>query len=273
MKRGLLYVATGEGFAEEAELSAATAKAVMEDINVAIVGDREYKSDVFDTTIELSSPSFSFKDKIVGLQKSPFENTIFLDVDTYICDDLSGVFTLLDRFDVAATHNQNRDLFTGKPNGVPSSFPEYSSGVLAYDLNAADDLFDKWLRYYDESDKGDQPAFRKALFESDVQITTLSREYNYSPRYPAHIVKNVKILHGRLIDIESPGADKYVNIEAIANEIGETEGHRLFAKRGYEVSIDPPLHYRFKESLEDRGIVKTLQDGLSLFNPFRGTAK
>lgn len=37
---------------------------------------------------------------------SPFEHTIFLDTDTFVCGDFSELFDLLDHFDIAMSHDR-----------------------------------------------------------------------------------------------------------------------------------------------------------------------
>jgi len=214
MSNGALYVATGEQFVEEAEVAAKSLSEQMPDLPIAIVTNEETNPTGFDKEIKLSDPSYGFEDKIKGLQRAPYDRTLFLDTDTLVAENIAEVFDLLDNFDVAVTHNQNRDLFSENP-GVPDCFPEHSTGVISLKKSTTQDFFKRWLRLYDDGHSGDQISFRKALYESDIRVATLPREYNYSVRTPAHIVDNAKVFHGRLFRIDSPGAARYYTMRVI----------------------------------------------------------
>ena len=262
MDQGILYVATGDDFVDEAQISVKTLRDSMDNVPIAIVTDRSRNLADFDEVITLSNPSYGFRDKIQGMRQSPYEHTVFLDTDTYIHDGFTELFDLLDRFDIAATHNQNRDLYTGTSLGVPEAFPEYSSGVVAFNKSDTEKLFNTWLETYEESHPGDQPSFRKSLYECNIQLATIPREYNLSPRIPSHVSKNIKIFHGRLLDIKSPGADKNVELEDIMGKMNQSSGHRLFDKNGYQVVPNSSLLYRLDRSLETNGINETIKKGV-----------
>jgi hypothetical protein len=257
MSEGVLYVATGNQFVQEAELAVETLSREMPQLSSAIVTDRKTNPSGFDTVIRLANPSYGFEDKIKGINKSPYDKTVLLDTDTYVVESFSEIFKLLSSFDIAVTHNQNRDIYTSNI-GVPRCFPEYSSGVIGFNKITTKILFDSWMQLYETDHNGDQPSFRKALYESDIRIATLPREYNYSVRTPAHIIKDVKIFHGRLFDFESSGASQYYTIQDSTQRVNEDQGHRLLAMGGYRRNIHPPLRHRIRKSIENRGIIGTI---------------
>lgn len=167
-------------------------------------------------------------------------------------------------FDIAASFNPNRDLDT-RDLGVPESFPEYNTGVLVYDTAAVADIFETWANRYQNEHEHDQPSFRRVVYDSDVRIATLTREYNCMIRCPGKVVKPVKLFHGRLLDVDSPGAPKYFDVEEAASNINEYEGHRIY-HRGGRIAGFPRLArqlHLFRHSLREEGIIVTARRTLS----------
>src|SRR5215472_11492018 len=70
-----------------------------------------------------------FVDRIANMRRSPFERTIYLDSDTYLIDDITDVFTLLDRYEMALAHANYRGL---EDPEVPRAFSEFNCGVVAW---------------------------------------------------------------------------------------------------------------------------------------------
>lgn len=258
MGEGVLYIATGDGFIEEAKRSLTTLRDSM-DVSASIITHEERDVDGFDSVIPLPNAEFGFRDKVRGVQKSPYERTVLLDTDTYIWEDFTELFTILDRFDIGATYNQNRDLRSGNPYNLPGAFPEYSTGVMPFKKSAVEELFETWLQLYNDEHLGDQQSFRKAVYESDVRLATLPRRYNYFPREPGHVVKEIKIFHGRLLDIESPGAIKHVDLEDLVGQMNQDMGHRLFAHQGYYVGPEISIVQKIDRSIKRNGLIGTLK--------------
>jgi hypothetical protein len=64
--------------------------------------------------------------------QSPFEKTLLLDTDTYVCADISDLFAILERFDIALTHERPyRDDFPFR-SGVSEAFVEFNQGVITF---------------------------------------------------------------------------------------------------------------------------------------------
>jgi len=99
--------------------------------------------------------------------KSPYDMTLYIDTDTMINHDISDIFTVLERFDLAMIHDFARkrvvDLSNPKTpsgylfandkryNSIPYSFPEYNGGVMAYRKNKkVKHFFSEWKRIYHE---------------------------------------------------------------------------------------------------------------------------
>lgn len=262
MERGVLYVAVGNEFVNEATVSARTLRREMPDINIAVVSNQSISGSVFDTIIQLENPSFGFRDKVAGIRHSPFDQTVYLDTDVFVAEGFPELFEVLNQFDIAATHNPNRDLDTSDL-GVPASFPEYNTGVLAYETSACTDLFEAWADKYRDDHAHDQPSFRKAVYESDVRIATLPREYNCMIRYPGKVVEPVKIFHSRLLEMDSPGAPKYFDVEDAVDKVNQYEGHRIY-KRGGRIAGWPRIGrvmHLLRYSLRTKGVAGTVKAG------------
>ena len=202
---GVLYVATGSRYIEEASTSARSLRNVAPAIRIHLYSDQEPSSGIFDQVDRMLDFRYNCHDKVPPLLHSPFEKTVFLDTDTYICGSLHELECLLDRYDLLICHTAFRD-----PNpieGIPSAFTEFNTGMIAFRKNERTSRFlRRWLELYDEmGHRADQPSFRRALWEDDqLRFYTLTPEYNFRTIFPGFIGggSEVKIIHGRHRDWE-----------------------------------------------------------------------
>lgn len=218
--RGVVYVATGGQYVEEAYRSAESLRQQMPRIPVTLFSDQKIKPGIFDNVTPITAPCHSFEDKIVQMGRSPYQSTLFLDSDTYVADDLSELFTLLDEFEIAAAHAATRKAYP--LHGIPESFPEFNSGVILFKRNpGVENFFKEWLRAYEQDLKDrpahalaqnpakqhrgvfDQPSFREALYRSRLRIAVLTPEYNcrVGTGSLGYVSGVVKVLHGRHPDL------------------------------------------------------------------------
>jgi hypothetical protein len=127
----IVYVAAGRQFVAEAHASATSARRWMPSIPIYLKTARE--SDVhpderaiFNRIDVFSGAVFSTIDKCVFLDGITEENVLFLDADTFICDQLWDGFDILKRFDIAASHapwrSSARELFEIPLNLTLESF-------------------------------------------------------------------------------------------------------------------------------------------------------
>jgi len=177
----------------------------MPEVPLALFSDLEPEASLFAHLTPIKNPRGTFADKIAPLAKTPFEQTVFLDTDTYLCEPVTELFELLQRCDIAMAHAPMR--VTGKVP-VPASFPECNSGVIAYNMNERTrSLFANWERFYADQlastgQPDDQPALRRALWESEAKLVILPPEYNFRFALPSFAGRGkVKILHGRHADM------------------------------------------------------------------------
>ena len=203
---GVLYVAAGPEFLEEAVASALSLRSSNPDLPVAIFTDQDISQhhNLFDIVRAISDPKRDSNDKIQGIADTPFEKTVFIDTDTRILRDISDLKLLLDRFDIAFAFDPIRS-DQDQPS-IPDCFPTFNSGLLAYKRNEKTaKLFKDWLHAFrtqpDEPGKTrrDQPPFRKVMWGSDVRYSVLPEEYNLRVIFEHMVGGNayVKGLHGR----------------------------------------------------------------------------
>jgi hypothetical protein len=201
MSTGVLYIATGQKYIEEALASASSLRKVLPHIPIAIFSDVRVDSDLFDEKSILENPEYTVGDRIPALLLSPFERTLYIDADTYVCADFTDAFRLLDRFDIALTHTQSRPYFR-PTDDLPESFQDYSAGIILYRKSPAFTAFtQQWLTFFHQHrqirpDVASQPAFNVALYHSNLRIATLPTDY-HCPTGLGLLLREVKILHGR----------------------------------------------------------------------------
>lgn len=213
IKQGILYIATGQRFRGEAISSARRVQELMPETPLALASDLLLEGKLFSYTIPIERPQGSFADKIAPLSQTPFQESLFLDTDTYLCEPVPEIFEILQHYDIALAHAPMRQ--TGSVD-VPATFPEFNSGVIAYRMNERTrSLLENWGRFYEEQvartgQIDDQPALRRALWHSDAKIAVLPPEYNFRFVLPAFAGRGkVKILHGRHHNI--PELEKLIN--------------------------------------------------------------
>ena len=118
--------------------------------------------------------------------------------------------------------------------------------------------FENWLSFYDQDVNAkrkwmepasqelrllhDQPALRKALYNSSLRMATLTPEYNCRFNMPGYVHGKVKILHGR-----------HPDILGVAKVINGTVGQRLHILRlnalkiiDYSRKINPLKYWLFR---------------------------
>ncbi len=267
---GVYYIATGDQFVAEAGVSAQAVRKAMPEVPIAIATNGNPEFD-FDYVININNPEYSFTDQISNLHRSPFERTLHLDTDIYMDAGVNELFNVLDQFDIAVAHNHNRSRVSFEPPSVPNSFPEYNTGVMSYNNNKQFHKFTRsWQQIYNNLFDGEnpqnQPSFRKALYDSSLRVATLPPEYNLMVRYPGHAVGTVKLFHGRLLDIETPGAGKYTDIKEAATKINTMTDHRVFTQLGglsiYSNNESKPIS-RIRMEIWRHGFVGVCRRGIS----------
>ena len=209
MSNGAIYILTqNERYVDLALQSVASLKRVMPDLPVTVLSQFPMSS-LVEQVVRVQPTRDGFYDKTKLMQKSPYDRTLFIDADIFVVEPFPELFGLLDRFDCAATHEEyvNTDWFNHYPrNDIPSSFPEFNTGILLFKRSPQMDVVLKeWEALYaqhlmEKPDQpiNDQPFFRVALYHSEARVATLTREYNCKFRGQGYLNGPVKILHGHV---------------------------------------------------------------------------
>lgn len=209
MKAGFLYIAIGKRYILEAEISARSLKRFTRYPICLITDEEGYSNKLFDI-VQIEKMPGDFVAKIIGVAKTPFERTVYLDNDTFVCTDVDEMFDVLDYFDMSmlpffflhsysffARYNPTYKLKYEK------IIPEYHFGVMVYRMNeAVKTLMADWLVMHEEMQiKADCSSFREAYFKHIpyVHISPLPLEYNYHGTHSFGVAYNeIKIIHERL---------------------------------------------------------------------------
>ena len=210
MKIGAIYIITQDSRYSELLLnSAASLKRVMPDLPITVFSQFPLESPHFERVIRVEGSEDGFYDKTLFFQQTPYERTLFVDADIYVAEAVPELFTILDRFDFAATHEEyvNSDWWNRYPRpDIPPSFPEFNTGILAYKRSPQMDgvlkdwsaLYKSFLDAHPGQKINDQPFFRAAVYGSAARAATLTREYNCKFRGQGYLNGRVKILHGHV---------------------------------------------------------------------------
>lgn len=204
---GVVYVATGERYIEEARAAAAQLRVTNPSLPICLIADQQPANPFWDDLILVTHPVRGFRDKLLmGL--CPYEKFLYLDTDTFVIDSLEHVFTLLGHFDFAG-----HQLFEGHDCPLPDvsdAFAEFNGGVLGFRRSPAlAGFFSSWLARFDTyyalnsaghyhySNASDQKSLRETVYESSLRVAILGPEYNFTPHHLDFACDRVRIIHGR----------------------------------------------------------------------------
>lgn len=238
-KCGYLYVAFGEKYLKELNTAVRSLRDYTALPIALITDDKSYENHPDFSRVIIHEPIYSYGGKIYCLIKSPFEKTIFLDTDTFVCGSLDGIFDLLDRFDVAAVLSNipfSTDFIAASNSQYVIHYPdftEYNTGLIGIHNVRSKEFLLSWKRKYEELQiKTDQVAFRDALLESNVRVATLPFEYNFMGLNSYSVANSrIKVLHGRyksrISDMRSTVAS-YEEMKKVATRANSLTTKRIF---------------------------------------------
>ncbi|MEM9798629.1 MAG: putative nucleotide-diphospho-sugar transferase [Pseudomonadota bacterium] len=175
------------------------------DLPIDLFTDGETDDPVFARVVPLER--VWFRPKFEAMRRSRFDRTLYLDTDLRVLADISDVFDLLDRVEIAGAHDAYRASRKALDPSLPPAFPQINSGVLA--LRSGDRtagiMAEVERQLHESQAKKDQPILRRVLWESDIAVGILPEEYNlmayrhvalWSDRYAApRIVHNSRFSH------------------------------------------------------------------------------
>ncbi len=219
---GFVYVATGSGYLDEARRSAASLRRFNPDFPICLVTDAAVNEGdgVFDTVIACANAEHKPIDKLFAFD-CPFERAVFLDTDTRVFGDLSPLFAILDRFDLALHQDVHRGWNYDLPD-VPVAFTEFNTGVIAFRRSAQVlEFAGQWRANYDSLKRAqglinDQPSFRRTLYHSSLRVAPLPSEFHFLGNFPNYILWKARLIHAR------------GDLEQIAQQVDETLGARVY---------------------------------------------
>ena len=240
MKKGYIYVANTEKFKSEALKSSKSLKRFTSyPICICLTKDLidEEINDKFDDIIINSElKKHTYLSKVLGMMNTPYDKTIFLDCDTFICSDIDDLFNLLDYFDFSTTIARQKH--TAKLNNVilKNILPEFNTGVIVFDNNnKMKSIFEDWLRIsLDSKIKMDMPFFREAVIKSQhkVRFSIIPDEYNLHGFSTMLIIRDeVKVIHeriGRISNTITPFYPSFKQMEQFEKKINKKRHKRLY---------------------------------------------
>jgi hypothetical protein len=230
MERGVLYIASGSEYIEQAIGSANSVKRNTE-LQVTLVTDRAVTESCFDTVVQAEDFYYHYGDSVLQIPEDlPYERTLLLDTDTFVSGDINELFDMMSQFDIGASAVANSEMI--RSADVPESFPEYNTGVVVFNKNnRTREFLSEWKDMYrthtEENVRVNQPSFREVLYRSDLRVATLPTEYNCRVKFGGYLTKRVKILHG---DVSDP--------EAKLEKLNKYEIPRLFTTRAGRTRVN-----------------------------------
>lgn len=260
MSNGAIYIVTqNELYLNLLRASAESLKQAMPGLPITVFSQFPVSGLDFAQIVQVEASPDGFYDKARLMAQSPYEQTIFIDTDIYVAHPFPELFTLLDRFDCAATHEEylNTDWFSNYPRpDIPVSFPEFNTGILVFKRSSSMlRVLEQWRALYQEFQSkspgkpmNDQPMFRAAAYHGDIRIATLSREYNCKFRGQGYLNGTAKLLHGH---VKFKMRTEYMRrVESVMN--GSLRPRVYIAGKVYEQKISGRLWGKRKAKLVGR---------------------
>ena len=181
-KNGVIFVAAGEPYAQAANLAAQTVRHYASSISIDLFTDvPEVALDVFDQVHRITNPHS--RSKVDYLHQTRFERSLYLDTDIRLVTDITEMFKVLDRFDIAIAHAHARnrtETNTIWRLDLPQAFPQMNSGVILFrSTPQVLQILRLWQQsYHSARFRKDQVTLRELLWSSDLRIHILPPEYN-----------------------------------------------------------------------------------------------
>ena len=240
MERGFLYIANRPKFIEEALISVRSLKRFNQEPVCLVCPEdlrtEEVRSSFDHIIIDPTLSEYTYLAKIIGMQQTPFERTIFLDSDTFITDSIAEVFDILDLVDFATTAEPTIHSFKREGLKYIDIFPEFNSGVIAYAKNSQmEKLLADWFQYCKERNiQIDMPGLREAVLMNfkDVRFSILPNCYNEHGFYSMLLLhQKVKVIHERIgykKGVLTPHFADFETMDKFAKKINKVEHKRLY---------------------------------------------
>lgn len=192
---GIVLVAFGkDAYYKQAKLCIKSIKQNSPGINITVFTDCNNTEEFFKladniTKINKNTGKWLIP-KFDAILNSPYKNTLYLDTDTYVVQDISHIFDILKKYDVAMSHGHLRiyrlNPMKNKPyfSNIPKSFTTIQGGVLLSRNDKRTNNFwnnakQNYIKYDFSNNDDDQAFIRKELWENDeIKLCILPTEYN-----------------------------------------------------------------------------------------------
>ena len=154
----------------------------------------------YPTHVVECDPKSSLLVKSTMYELTPFDHTIFLDIDTVVLYPLDFIWQLIERGFVTVAYDMGSAIQRWDPRLV--DWPEFNTGVIGFPKNeSAKKLFDAWYQLCLKSQEvclNDQPIFTLAALQVGIWPFVLDQRYNFRRySYPREETVNgpIKIWH------------------------------------------------------------------------------
>lgn len=179
--RGVIYAATGEAYLETARRSARSLRKHCPGLPITLFSDIDDQSGLFDRVVRIDGAHE--RSKVDAICDTPYDETLYLDTDTLIREDISDLFDLLQRFDIAIARVvlwQRKAHQQHWKTPMPPAFTEPNTGVVLYRKTEKMQHFLAEYRaaFYDLGSYNDQITMRETIWTSDVHYYVLPEQYN-----------------------------------------------------------------------------------------------
>ena len=243
--RSYLYVALGSDFLEEVIDSIAAMRLVdrftpitlytdsaallPEDVRSSIQHVRDLPS-----CTKFSQDKKGLFAKVDAILDCPADKVIFIDTDTIPVSRFE-LWDVLERFPLMFGYDPIR--YDHLNLEIPDAFPTPNTGLVGVDRRGpALEVIRRWRELFetqmnsDNPPLHDQPAFRQAVYESDVRFLVLPDEFNLRVTFNHLLAGNarVKMLHGRHAKLESAKANAHT-VHFLPRVYGRTYGIKELA--------------------------------------------
>lgn len=151
---GVLYLAFGSLYHEEAKASIKSLLEKNPTLSVAVFTDNPYEFRNFNPNVtaiyksSLENSKGKTRVKPTYLIDTPFDRTLYLDTDTRVLGDITKIFNLLNHYDIGVRFGGPKS----KYNDNLYFHPQCNSGVVIYEKNEKIyDCFQLWQKLYEEA--------------------------------------------------------------------------------------------------------------------------
>ena len=197
MKRGILYLATGSpSYVHDAAVSIASMRESGYKGHISLISDVPQAQNLKPMNVsiircnKIDTGLQSRKIKTSLNKFTPYDTTLFLDVDTIAARQLKPIWDQVDEHDIALAIDARRTCksqafglekelrYTKKM--CPLDFPHHNSGVMLWKKNEkTDKLFENWGKEWRMFKNRDQAALMRAIFQTDIELNTMDSIFNH----------------------------------------------------------------------------------------------